>query len=80
MVNSKFAKFHCYQQIQTSLITPYYMLYSFYGAFELNSNIFYEIIKLPDAHYPSNILFIIFTVIISKVKSTIIGLETQAST
>jgi hypothetical protein len=24
MVNFKFAKFHCYQQIQSFLITPYY--------------------------------------------------------
>jgi hypothetical protein len=35
----------------------------------------YRIIKYAHTYYSSNILFIIFTVIITKVKSTIIELE-----
>jgi uncharacterized CHY-type Zn-finger protein len=27
MVNFKFAKFHCHQQIQSFLITPYFVIY-----------------------------------------------------
>jgi elongation factor P hydroxylase len=61
--------------------------YCFYGAFELtayvshkirhvvNSNVSYRVIKYAHTYYSSNILFIIFTVIITKVKSTINELE-----
>jgi hypothetical protein len=44
----------------------------------VDNNVFYKIIKYADAYYSSNILFIIFTIMISKVKSTIIELETLA--
>jgi elongation factor P hydroxylase len=38
----------------------------------VNSNVSYRVIKYAHTYYSSNILFIIFTVIITKVKSTII--------
>jgi elongation factor P hydroxylase len=41
----------------------------------VNSNVTYRVIKYAHTYYSSNILFIIFTVIITKVKSTIIELE-----
>jgi hypothetical protein len=41
----------------------------------LNSNVSYRVIKYAHTYYSGNILFIIFTVIITKVKSTIIELE-----
>jgi elongation factor P hydroxylase len=41
----------------------------------VNSNVSYRVIRYAHTYYSSNILFIIFTVIITKVKSTIIELE-----
>jgi hypothetical protein len=41
----------------------------------VNSNVSYGVIKYAQTYNSSNILFIIFTVIITKVKSTIIELE-----
>jgi hypothetical protein len=85
--NSSFQNsFDSYQLIGKICFSNTNILYCFHGAFELtpyvshkrhvvNSNVSYRVIKYAHTYHSSNILFIIFTVIITKVKSTIIELE-----